>query len=158
MLAAKHVHFESFNVPRSEITHVAVGRKNGNHTGLHTHGVLVGCRCERQGDIHPGLVGMIAHLNLPAGHRTVKAHIIQRCVRQHPRRGQGRVCLGANDTDSCDVGCIAQGPTAGGRVGDEGFSVRAVAGDGVHLWDARFASLELEMKAELVHQIVVEEV
>ena len=101
---------------------------------------------------------MIAHLNLPAGHRTVKAHIIQRCVRQHPRRGQGRVCLGANDTDSCDVGCIAQGPTAGGRVGDEGFSVRAVAGDGVHLWDARFASLELEMKTELVHQIVVEEI
>ena len=66
--------------------------------------------------------------------------------------------MGANDADSSYIGCIAQGPATSGRVGDEGFSVRSVAGDGVHLWDARFAALELEMKAELVHQIVVEEV
>ena len=69
VLATKHVHGEVFDVPSGEVAHVAIGRENRNHSGLHSHGVLVNLRDVRQAHVHPSIVGMVADLHLSIGHR-----------------------------------------------------------------------------------------
>ena len=69
VLATKHVHGEVFDIPSGEVAHVAISRENRNHSGLHSHGVLVNLRDVRQAHVHPSIVGMVADLHLSIGHR-----------------------------------------------------------------------------------------
>ena len=158
VLATEEVHGERFSVPSGEIAHVAIGGKHRHDPCLHANRALVGRGEVRQADVHPSVLRVEAHLNLAAGDRAVEFRIVQRCVGQHPRRGQGGVLIGTQHTNAGDVGCVGHGPSTGQWVGDERLMVGTVAGDGMHFGHARSTAFEFKVQAELVDQVVVEEV
>ena len=127
-------------------------------TNLHADRALVGLGHVGQGHVGPRMVRMSAHLNLPAAHGALQFGVVQRCVGQQPRRGRRGVCIHAQHTDAGNIRGVGGGPTSGGRVGDEAFPVRTITGDRMHFGHARSASFELEVKAELVDQSVVQKV
>ena len=93
VLATEEVHGERFSVPSGEIAHVAIGGKHRHDTGLHANRALVGHGEVRQADVHPSVLRVEAHLNLAACDRAVEFRVVQRCVGQHPRRGQGGILV-----------------------------------------------------------------
>ena len=93
VLATEEVHGERFSVPSGEIAHVAIGGKHRHDPCLHANRTLVGRGEVRQADVHPSVLRVEAHLNLAAGDRAVEFRIVQGCVGQHPRRGQGGILV-----------------------------------------------------------------
>ena len=101
---------------------------------------------------------METSLHLSVVDRTGEVRIVNRCIGQYPGRGQGRIGVQTNDTDSGCIGAVVDGPTSKGWVGDERFLIGTIACHRMNLRHTICAALELKMEAELVHKVVVEKI